>query len=46
MVPRDADEATARAAALTSEKIKAQLEGRTVVKFIHVPNRLANVIVR
>jgi len=45
-VPRDADEATVRAAAMSAEKVSPQLEGRTVVKFIHVPNRLANIIVK
>ncbi len=41
----DADEATARAAALAEEKVRAQLEGKTVKKFIYVKGKIANFIV-
>jgi leucyl-tRNA synthetase len=41
----DADEATARAAALAEEKVKAQIEGKTVKKFIYVKGKIANFIV-
>ena len=45
-LPRDADEATARAAALAAPNVAPHIEGKDVVKFIHVPNRLANIIVK
>ena len=45
-IARDADEAMVRAAAMAAEKALPFLEDKQVVKFIHVPNRLANIIVR
>ena len=41
----DADEATARAAALAEPKVAAHVEGKTVKKFIYVPGKIVNVIV-
>ncbi|MCX7044271.1 MAG: class I tRNA ligase family protein [Candidatus Sumerlaeota bacterium] len=46
VIPRDADEATARAAVIAAEKIAPLLAGKTVVKFIYVQNRLANIIIK
>ncbi|MCW5939391.1 MAG: leucine--tRNA ligase [Fimbriimonadaceae bacterium] len=40
----DADREAMEAAALSSEKIKAQLEGKTVRKVIVVPGKLVNVV--
>jgi leucyl-tRNA synthetase len=41
----NADEATARAAALAEPKVAAHVEGKTVKKFIYVPGKIINVIV-
>jgi leucyl-tRNA synthetase len=41
----DADEETAREAALAEPKVKAHLEGKTVRKFIYVKGKIANLIV-
>ena len=41
----DADEATARAAALAEPKVSAHVEGKTVKKFIYVAGKIINVIV-
>jgi leucyl-tRNA synthetase len=43
-VPAGADEKALEAAALGDEKIKAQLEGKTVKKVIVVPGRLVNIV--
>ena len=40
----DADEATVREAALASEKVAAELQGKTIRKFIYVPGRLVNIV--
>ncbi len=40
-----ADEATARAAALAEPKVSANVEGKTVKKFIYVPGKIINFIV-
>ncbi len=44
MVPADADQKTTEELALGDEKIKAQLEGKTVRKVIVVPGKIINVI--
>ncbi|MGL4960588.1 MAG: leucine--tRNA ligase [Inquilinus sp.] len=44
LLPRDADEATAREAALADANVARALEGRTVRKVIVVPNRIVNVV--
>jgi leucyl-tRNA synthetase len=44
-LPLDADEATAREAALAEEKVRAHIEGKTVKKFIYVKGKIANFIV-
>ena len=44
-VPRDADEAAVRTAALAVEKIRAQVEGKEIRKGFFVANRLINLIV-
>ncbi len=41
----NADEATARAAAMAEPKVMAHVEGKTVKKFIYVPGKIINVIV-
>jgi leucyl-tRNA synthetase len=42
---QDADEATARAAALAEDKVRAHVEGKTVRKFIYVKGKIVNFIV-
>jgi leucyl-tRNA synthetase len=44
-IPVDADEQTAREAALAEERIRAHVDGKTVKKFIYVKGRIANFIV-
>jgi leucyl-tRNA synthetase len=44
-VPRDADEETVVAAALRDAGVGRFVEGKTVRKRIHVPNRLLNLVV-
>jgi leucyl-tRNA synthetase len=41
----DADEKTARAAALAESRVRAHVEGKTVRKFIYVKGKIANFIV-
>lgn len=43
-VPADADEATLRPIVLELPKIKPELEGKTIRKFIVVKNRLVNIV--
>jgi leucyl-tRNA synthetase len=45
-VPADADEATVREAALASERVRAHLEGRELVRAIYVPGRMLNLVVK
>jgi leucyl-tRNA synthetase len=45
-VPKDCDEDTAFAAAMTSEKFAALVNGKTIVKKIFVKNKIFNVIVK
>ncbi len=45
-VPADADQDTIAEAALSDERVKPHLEGKTIVKKIHVPGRLLNLVVR
>jgi leucyl-tRNA synthetase len=40
------DEAAVKAAALADEKVKARIEGKTVVKVIVVPGKLVNLVVK
>jgi leucyl-tRNA synthetase len=40
------DEATLRSAALADPKIRALLEGKTIVKVIVVPGKLVNIVIR
>ena len=46
LIPKDADQAAALAAAHNDEKIVAALEGKTLVKEIYVPGRIVNIVVR
>jgi leucyl-tRNA synthetase len=41
----DADEATAREAALGEAKVRAQVEGKTIKKMVYVPGKIINLIV-
>jgi leucyl-tRNA synthetase len=45
-VPAGSDEAVVKAAALGDEKVKARIEGKTVVKVIVVPGKLVNLVVK
>ncbi|MFN3652934.1 MAG: leucine--tRNA ligase [Armatimonadota bacterium] len=45
-VPANADEATVRETTLASEKIQAELAGKELKKFIYVPGRLVNMVVK
>ena len=45
-VPTDSDEKTIVDTALADEKIKRQMEGKTLVKTIVVKNRIVNLIVK
>ena len=45
VVPADADEKTMKSLALASERIKADLEGKTVRKVIVVKGKLVNIVV-
>jgi leucyl-tRNA synthetase len=45
-VPAGSDEAAVKAAALGDEKVKARIEGKTVVKVIVVPGKLVNLVVK
>jgi leucyl-tRNA synthetase len=45
-VPVGSDEAVVKAAALGDEKVKARIEGKTVVKVIVVPGKLVNLVVK
>jgi leucyl-tRNA synthetase len=46
MVPAEATAAQMESAALADPKVRAQIEGKTVVKVIAVPGRLVNLVVR
>ncbi|MCL5103139.1 MAG: class I tRNA ligase family protein, partial [Armatimonadetes bacterium] len=45
VVPADADEETLKSTVLASERIKADLEGKTVRKVIVVKGKLVNIVV-
>jgi leucyl-tRNA synthetase len=45
-VPAGSDEAAVKAAALADEKVRARIEGKTVVKVIVVPGKLVNLVVK
>ncbi|MBQ8420192.1 MAG: leucine--tRNA ligase [Clostridia bacterium] len=45
-VPKDCDEDTAFAAAMTSEKFASLVNGKTIVKKIFVKNKIFNIIVK
>lgn len=45
-LPRDAKENDAKAAALANETIQKQVEGKEIKKFIFVPGRICNLIVK
>jgi len=45
-VPAGSDDDAVKAAALADEKVKARIEGKTVVKVIVVPGKLVNIVVK
>jgi leucyl-tRNA synthetase len=45
-VPADSDDSAVKAAALADDKVKARIEGKTVVKVIVVPGKLVNLVVK
>ena len=45
-VPTDSDQETVVAAAMELEKVQKLAEGKKVVKVIHVPNKLVNLILK
>jgi len=45
-VPAGSNEAAVKAAALADEKVKARIEGKTIVKVIVVPGKLVNIVVK
>ena len=45
-VAAGSDDATVKAAALADEKVKARIEGKTIVKTIVVPGKLVNLVVK
>jgi leucyl-tRNA synthetase len=45
-VPADSDDSAVKAAALSDEKVRARIEGKTVVKVIVVPGKLVNLVVK
>jgi leucyl-tRNA synthetase len=45
-VPAGSDDDAVKAAALADEKVKARMEGKTVVKVIVVPGKLVNIVVK
>ena len=46
MLPADIDSVSAIAAAKASEKIRSELEGKTVVKEIYVKGKLINIVAK
>ena len=46
IVPASIAEAEARRLALESQRVKAHLEGKEIIKMVYVPERLLNVVVR
>ncbi len=44
MISKDADEETAKAAALGSPKVKEHTDGKTIRKIIFVPGKLLNIV--
>ena len=45
-IPREADQATAIAAAKAEGKVQTALEGKTIVKEIYVPGRIVNIVAK
>ncbi len=45
-VPAGSDDDAVKAAAMADEKVKARIEGKTVVKVIVVPGKLVNIVVK
>jgi leucyl-tRNA synthetase len=45
-VPRDVPEDEVKRVVLANERVKGYVDGKTVVKFVYVPNKLANIVVK
>jgi leucyl-tRNA synthetase len=45
-IPKGSSQADVEPLALASDKVQSQLEGKKVVKFIYVPDRLVNLVVK
>lgn len=45
-IPKDADKETVMNSVKADEKIKAQLEGKQIVKEIYVPGKICNIVIR
>ena len=45
-VPKDSDQQTVVDAAMALDKVKRQMDGMQIVKAIHVPNKLVNLILK
>ena len=45
-VPKDSDQQTVVDAAMALDKVKRQMDGMQIVKVIHVPNKLVNLILK
>ena len=45
-VPMNADKDTVKSAALADERVASQVEGKTVIKEILVPNKIYNIVVK
>jgi len=46
VVAADADQETCKEAALANEKVKAAIEGKTVVKIIVIKSRIVNIVIK
>jgi len=44
MISKEADEETAKAAALSSPKVKEHTEGKTIRKIIYIPGKILNIV--
>ncbi|MBM9832389.1 class I tRNA ligase family protein, partial [Enterococcus faecalis] len=46
MVPKDASRDELEAIAMADDKVKAELDGKDIVKVIAVPNKLVNIVIK
>jgi len=45
-VPVDIDEASAKETALNNANVQKYIEGKEIIKFIYVPGRLVNIVIK